>query len=160
MARISSVSTHDERGASVRPVGLHLAVETHGVEQLRPGEFPEIAVPQPVVGRLGLIAVLDALGEYAVFVSDAVPVAGVSQGRHGIEKAGREPAEAAVAQGRVPLVLDDLFERDVEDAHGLPVFVDQIEVDQVGVEEPAEKELQGEIIDALHVDPVVLPAGS
>ena len=119
------------RAAVGAAVGLDMTVEADGVEELRPGEFPEIAVPEPVVRRLGLAALLDPLGEDAVFVPYAVPVAGVPEGRHGIEKAGGKPSKAAVAEGGVPLVLQHVLQGDVEDAHGLAVLLDKAEIDEV-----------------------------
>jgi hypothetical protein len=86
----------------------HAAVELDLVEHLGPREFPGVAVAQPVVRVLDLLAVLDALVEHAVFVADAVAVAGDAHGRHRIEEAGGEPAEAAVAERRVGLDLGDV----------------------------------------------------
>ena len=50
-----------------------------------------------------LPAVLDALGEDAVLVADAVAVGGQSDGGHGVEEAGGQPAQAAVTQAGVLL---------------------------------------------------------
>jgi len=140
----------------------HAAVELHLVEHFRPREFPGVAVAQPVVGVLDLLAVLDALVEHAVFVADAVAVAGDAHGRHRIEEAGGEPAEAAVAERRVGLDLGNglrleadagqrrkriaelVFGADVEHAvgHGAP-----------------HEEFHGEVIDALAVLDVVAAHG-
>src|SRR5208283_2143536 len=119
------------RAAVSAAVGLDMTVEADGVEKLCPGEFPEIAVPEPVVRRLGLVALLDPLREDAVFVPYAIPVAGIPEGRHGIEKAGGKPSEAAVAKGGVPLVLQHLLQGDVEDSQGLAVLLHKTEVDEV-----------------------------
>ena len=59
---------------------------------------------------LDLAAVHDVLGEHAVFVADAVAERGQVQRGHRIEEAGGQPAEAAVAQGGVELLLLDVLE--------------------------------------------------
>src|SRR5512143_4224037 len=92
----------------------HAAAELYREEHLGPWEFPGVAVPEPVVGVLDLMPVLDPLGEHAVFVPDAVPVAGQAQRRHRIEKARSKPSQTPVAQGRVGLELADAVEVEFE----------------------------------------------
>ncbi len=59
---------------------------------------------------LDLAAVDDALREHAVLVADAVAEGGQAERGHRVEEAGRQPAEAAVAEGGVGLVLLDVLE--------------------------------------------------
>ena len=54
------------------------------------------------------------LAEHAVFVADAVAHARHAQRGHRIEEAGRQPAEAAVAQRRVGLALGQRVDVDAE----------------------------------------------
>ncbi len=61
-----------------------------------------------------LPAVLDDLAEQAVVVADAVAIGGDREGRHAFHEAGREAAEAAIAQRGVGLDLAQLLEIDVE----------------------------------------------
>ena len=53
-------------------------------------------------------------------------------------------------------MFEDLFEGDVQHIDRLPILVTEVEVEQIGVEKPAKKELQREIVDPLRVGPVVL----
>jgi hypothetical protein len=56
-------------------------------------------------------AVLDVLREHAVFVADAVAERRQAQRGHRIQEAGRQPAQAAVAQRRVGLAVGHVFQR-------------------------------------------------
>ena len=59
-----------------------------------------------------LAAILDPLPEHAVFVADAVPITGQRQRGHRIEKARRQPSQAAVAEPGIFLKFKDLVELD------------------------------------------------
>ncbi len=142
--------------AAVRVAVLHdVAVELHREQHLGSCELPGIAVTQPVVRVLDLPAVLDALTEHAVLVADAVAVAGQAQGGDGIQEAGSEPAEAAVAERGVVLHLTDhvVFEADL--AHGLAALVHETEIEQAVGERAADEEFQGQVIHALGVGVVI-----
>ena len=52
----------------------------------------------------------DGLREHAVLVADAVAEGRQAQRGHRIQEAGRQPAQAAVAQGGIGLVLLDVFQ--------------------------------------------------
>ena len=87
-----------------------VAAELHLAAPLGPRDLPGIAVAQPLVGLLHLPAVDDLLLEDAELVADAV-----TQRRHfergqRIDETRGEPAEAAVAQARLVLVRQQLFE--------------------------------------------------
>ena len=104
---------------------------------------------EPVVGALDLAAALDVLAEEAVAVAHAVAVAGHALVGHGVEEARGEAPQAAVAQARVDLLAAEGLE---VGAHGLDALGDHVanaEVDQVVVEQGAEKELEGEVVDLL-----------
>ena len=74
---------------------------------------PDSSTQRSCAGRIAhLSAVLDALREDAVLVADAVAVGGQADGGHGVEEAGGQPAEAAVAQAGV--LLDVLQLLDVQ----------------------------------------------
>ena len=59
---------------------------------------------------LDLAAVDDALREHAVLVADAVAEGGQAERGHRIQETRRQPAQAAVAQCGVGLVLLDVLE--------------------------------------------------
>src|SRR6266702_7451014 len=89
---------------------LHRApAEMHHVLDLGPRKLPWIARAQPVIRRLDLLAVDNLLTEHAVFVTDAVAEARNAERRHRIEEAGRQPAEAAVAERGVRLDIGERF---------------------------------------------------
>ena len=84
------------------------AVERHLHGLGRPRHFPRVGMEQPVVGLLDLVAVADLLPEDAVLVPQAVADRRDLQRRQRVEEAGRQPAQAAVAQPGVGLRLQEL----------------------------------------------------
>ena len=56
-----------------------------------------------------LVAVLEALLEHAVLVTDAVAPGGHVEGGHRVEEAGGEAAETSVAERRVLLLLNKVL---------------------------------------------------
>ncbi len=77
---------------------------------LRTRDVPGRAEAQPLVSALDLPAVDDLLLEDAKLVADAVAHRGDLQRGHGIEKAGGQPPQPAVAQPRFLLLLQQLVE--------------------------------------------------
>ena len=98
---------------------LGAAAELHLVGDFGPGDLPRIAQAQPLVGDLHLPAVLDGLVEDAELVTDAV-----ADGRH-FERGQRiqvtrgEPAQAAVAEPGLLLLLDQVVEVQAQFLHRL-----------------------------------------
>ena len=90
--------------AAVLLVAHHVAAELHGDGTGGLAGLPGIAVLEPGVGLLDLTAVLDLLTEEAVAIAHAVAVAGDALLGHGVEEAGGQTTEAAVAQAGVALV--------------------------------------------------------
>ena len=122
----------------------------------RPGaaDLPGVAVAQPVVGELDLPAVVNLLVEDAELVADAVADGGNAEGGQGVEVAGGETAEAAVAEAGFALLLDD-WSRSRPSSGGLADVVFESEVQQVAGEIRSHEELGREITDdadvVLHV---------
>ena len=83
-------------------------VELHLDGFVGPRHFPRVGPGEPVVGLFVLPAVADGLPENAVFVAQAVAHAGNAERRHRIEETRRQPAQSAVAETGVRLLLDDL----------------------------------------------------
>src|SRR5512134_3628810 len=88
-------------GYAVAPARLGASLEVHDERQLGVYDLPRIAEAQPVVRLLDLVAVVDMLLEDAVVVAEAVADRRQLQCRHGVEKTGGEPPEAAIAERRV-----------------------------------------------------------
>ena len=123
---------------------------------------PGVAELGPVVGLLLLAAVgIKALLEQAVFVPQTVAGQGNVGGGGGIQEAGSQTAQAAVAQC---VVLDFLQAAQVNAPSGeeLLHLIQNAQVVQVGIHQPANQVLGGEIVSlplvhtgALAVAPVV-----
>ena len=142
--------------ATLALVTHDVAAEAHVDGALGVLGLPREALVEPVVGDLHLTAALDLLLEEAVLVAHAVAEAQDALGGHGVEEARGEAAQATVAQARVLLLGDKLVE---VDAHGLePLGHDVADavVEQVAVEQRANKELEREVIDLLELAPLVL----
>ena len=95
-------------------------------------------LPQPVLGILDLPAVLEGLPEQSVIVANAVAVRGKAHGRHGVEEAGSETAEAAVAERGVGLVGEERAVVDAEALDDRPQPFVESQVDDGILEQPAD----------------------
>lgn len=116
-------------------------------------ELPGVAEIQPGLGLLVLPAIDDGLAEQAVVITDAVTMGDHAEGRHALHEAGREPAEAAIAERRVRLQQADAFDIHVEPGERFTRHVEQTEVAQAVDQQAADEKLQREVIHPL------LPAG-
>ena len=96
------------------------AAETDGVARFAVGEFPRIAVRQPLLRKFVLPAVLDALLEQPVLVADAVAVSRNAERRHRVHEAGGQPPEPAIAECGVRLDLAQSVEIDAERGERAP----------------------------------------
>jgi hypothetical protein len=126
---------------------LGVAAELHVAAPLRPCDLPGIAIPQPLVRLLDLPAVDDFLLEDSELVADAVPQRGHFERRERIDEAGRETAEATVAEARLIFRRQQLLEVEAEFRHGRPRVVVDAEVDEVVAEMRPHQELGGEVAD-------------
>ena len=72
------------------------------------GDVPYIARGEPGIRQLNLLAVFDLLLEDAVFIADGVAGAAHARGGHAVHVAGRQTAQAAVAEAGVGLLLEDI----------------------------------------------------
>mmetsp|Transcript_42557 Transcript_42557/g.106218 ORF Transcript_42557/g.106218 Transcript_42557/m.106218 type:complete len:307 (+) Transcript_42557:3078-3998(+) len=91
-------------------VSVHVTVEPHGVGDVGSLDFPWVGGDEPVVRVLHLTALDDLLLEDAVRVPDAVAPDGIVERGHGVEEAGSQTAQTAIAQRRVVLVLIQLLQ--------------------------------------------------
>ena len=133
-------------GTALVAVALGVASEAHETGLLRLDDLPGPAALQPLVGDLHLPAVADQLVEDAELVADAVAGGGDLQGGEGFEEAGGQAPEAAIAQARLLLHLEDLLDVvDAELPQGLSGFLLDAEHEQVVAQLGADQELGREI---------------
>src|SRR5208337_1524124 len=72
-------------------------------------DLPWVAVLEPFLGLLHLVAVLDVLLEDPEIVAQPIADRGKVQGGNGIQKTRGEPAEAAIAEARIDLVFPQIL---------------------------------------------------
>ena len=138
----------------------HPAIELDRVKPLGPRNFPHIAVPEPVVRRLDLDALPDVLEKDPIFIADAVAVSRELHRRHGIEKAGSQTPQPAVSKGSVPFHLSQILEPNPKLAERLGGFVEQLQIDQMISQHAPQQKFQGQIIDPLGIDVIVVLLGA
>ena len=90
------------------PHVLHGAAEVDLLGLVHLGDEPAVGDVQPVVGQLHLLAVHDLLLEETQLVADGVAGGGDLQGGHGLQIAGGQTAQTAVAQTGVGLHLKEV----------------------------------------------------
>ena len=118
-------------------------------------DLPGIAEGQPVLRVFQLPAVADDLAEHAVIVADAVTVRGDTQRRHALHEAGGQPPEAAIAQRGVVLDVAQLVVVHAQFGERRTHAIDQAQVVQRIMQQPADEEFQRQVIDALAARDVV-----
>ena len=147
------VSTQRVRGVPLRILrGDAATAEADHIARVVAGNLPGVVVAQPAARDLALAAVLvDRLGEDPVVVADAVADRRELQGRERIEVAGREPAEAAVAESGVGFLLRDAVEVVAEFRERRAGLLHQVAVEagEAVDQRAAEQELDREVADAL-----------
>jgi len=136
-------------GAAVVLIGFDAAAEVDLHRVLGVGDLPDVAAGQPVVGYLHLVAVHQPLAEQAELIADGATHGGQLQRGQGIQEAGRQAAQAAVAQAGLRLLLEHDGAVDAQLVQGLHIIglVDQ--VDHVVVQGAAHQEFGAEIVDLL-----------
>jgi hypothetical protein len=121
---------HGEDILGLHPVGaktvvLHAPAEADAIGALGAQDVPGIGLVEPAVGLLDLPAVGDLLAEHAVFIADAVADAGQPDAGRGVEEAGGEPPQPAVAERRTRLDRHELVEVDPVAGQRGAAFVDE-----------------------------------
>ena len=89
---------------------LNAAAEAHFIAGVVALKLPRVTVLQPVVRGLFLSAIDDILFKHPVVVADPVTASRQTQRRQGIQEAGRQTAQTAVAKTGVILFIDQLFQ--------------------------------------------------
>ena len=113
---------------------------------------PRLFVGQPVVRGFDLLAVLvELLLEDAVLVLDAVAEGRHAQRGEGVDEAGGQTAEAAVAEARLVFGVDDVLDLEAEGFHGLVELLGQTGVEQRVAQLLTHQEFCGQVADGLGV---------
>ena len=132
-------------------VAAHGPAEVDAVARLRPLELPRMDLAQPFLGLLDLPSLLEGLAKQPVRVANAVTVGGETHARHGVEKAGGETAEAAIAEGGVGLVGEQRAVVDAELPDDLPQPFVEPQVGDGILKQPPDEELHRQVVNALPV---------
>ena len=130
-----------EAHAPVALILLDMAAEADADGLVRAAHLPGVAVGEPFVGGLVLGAVHDLLLEEAVAIAHAVAVARDALVRHGVEEAGGEAAQAAIAERRIGLVLLERVEVAPKLGQAVLHKVMDAKVQQVVIEQTTDQEL-------------------
>jgi hypothetical protein len=162
-----SLVPHDERvvrdaedGARGQPAHPWIPVDVrarlcasaqgHHLHVLRAWQLPRVPAVQPVIVPLDLMPVLDALFEDSEVVADPVADGGQAERGQRVHEAGGA-AEAAVAEARVPLLVEDVPEVEAALRGDRLRHSVQPEVQKAQAQAASGQELRREIVDALHV---------
>jgi hypothetical protein len=129
-------------------VGLHPAAEADHPAQLRALDLPRVAALEPVVRHLDLAPAGDLLGEHAVLVAHAVAERRQAQRGEGVEEAGGQSAQSAVAQRRVGLALEHVGQRRAGVGAGLAQRVVQAERGHRVAQRAAHQEFHRQVVHA------------
>jgi len=116
------------------------------VLHVHPLDLPRVAVAEPVVRNLDLVAVLDDLLEDAVVVSDAVAPGWQVESGEGVQEAGCQSPQASVAQSGINLLLIDALQVVAQVSQSSLVLLLDVEVVESILQAPPDKEFQGEVI--------------
>ena len=124
-----------------------VSTETDDAGEFGTADFPRIAVAEPVVGFFHLAVIDDELFENAEIVTDPVSVGGQFESRHGVEEAGGETSESAVAESRVDFLFPQFFDFKSELRHRFFCRIVDAEVDHGVADGSADQEFEGDVAD-------------
>ncbi len=162
------VAGHGHDGFGIHPLGVidallvngspNPAVKINRIKILGPFELPRRAVAQPVVRAFHLKTVQQALVKQAELVTYAVAIGRDLQGGQRVHETGGQPPQAAVAQGRVFLLLAHCFQVMTKLLQHLGRLVHHVKIGNGIAQGAAHQKFQGEVVDPLlpHVVIVLL----
>ena len=136
--------------AEAVPARGYLTAEADLDLVLMAGDQPALGRGAPIVGDLGLAAVLKLLLEHAQLVADGVARGLKSLGGHGVHEAGGETAKTAVAETRVRLLLEDIGRAAPHVLKRAGDGLGNAEVEGVLHKTAPHEELHGHIVHFLH----------
>ncbi len=108
---------------------------------------PAFAAGEPVVGKLGLPAVLDLLLENAVLIADRVAHSGISVGSETVQIAGGKSAQTAVSKTCVRLILIDTVKVDIPLLEDILNHAVDVKVEKACFQGTSHKELHGKVVN-------------
>ena len=129
------------------PVVYHTAAEADLLGLIHLGDEPGVAQAQPVVGLLYLAALHDLLLKDAQLIADGIAGGRDLQGGHGIQIAGGQTAQTAVAQTGVRLLLKEVGGGVAQVLQRLLQGIQQAEIVGVLLQRAAHEELHGQVVD-------------
>ena len=124
-----------------------LAAEADLLGLIHLGDEPGVAQAQPVVGLLHLLAVHDLLLEDAQLVADGIAGSGDLQGGHGVQVAGGQTAQAAVAQAGVRLLLKQVGGREAQVLQRVLQGIQKAQIVGVLFQGTAHQKFQRQVVD-------------
>lgn len=138
---------------------LRVAVEADLVSDVLSLDLPGVAVVEPEVWDLNLVAVSDLLLEDTVVVSNTVAPSRDFECGEGVDEASSESAETSVSEGSVTLLLVEVLQL-VAHVHesSLEVLL-EVEVDKSVLECSTHEELKGKIVNTRSVLVLVVGLG-
>ena len=108
---------------------------------------PALGAPaQPQIRGLRLPVVLKALAKQAAVIGQPDAVRRQAQRREAVQKAGRQPPQAAVAQGGLKFKLFQLRKSDALGGQLGAHLVEQAQIDQIVAEQLSDQEFGGDIV--------------
>ena len=135
--------------AAIHPLLLQGAAEVDLDGVLQRGDLPGVAVFEPAVGQLDLLAVDDALAEQAVLIADGAAHGGQVQRGERIHEAGGQAAQAAVAQRGLGLLAQHVLHLDAQVVKRGLIVGGGAQVEHVVVQPAAGQKLDGQVVQAL-----------
>ena len=157
------VSDPDD-GSCVEPVvlrpsgsgsGLDMTSELDLEREFRMRDFPWIAVLQPFIGLLDLVAIFDVLLENPEIVAQSIADPGKIQGGDRIQKTCCEPAQAAIAEASIDLVFPQVLPIEPHLPQGRAAGVLHLQIDDIVAHHSPDQELERQVIDPFHI-PLVM----
>ena len=148
---------------AVASVFIHIYIDVTAEFNLfgifRTAQLKGIAVRQPVIRHFHLITVADFLFKHPVPVTDSAAVCGIAQSRKGIQEAGRQTAQAAVAERGIRLLILHDIDINTQILQGFLHIAVRLQVDQVISQCTAHQKFHGKIIYGFRILFLILLLG-
>ena len=136
----------DDQLAGFVKVGVHRAADLDLAGVVHGRDLPYVARGEPGIRQLDLLAVFDLLLEDAVFIADGVAGAAHADGGHAVHIAGRQTAQAAVAEAGVGLFLEDVRHLVAHILEGCGQLIQDAEVVGVVAQAAANQKFHAQIV--------------
>ena len=139
---------------------VHMAAEVNLAGVLHHGHFPHVAVGQPAVWQFHLLTIHNFLAEQAVFIANRAAHRRQIQAGQAVQEACRQASEAAVAQARFRLFLQQVVHIDAQFAQRLPVYIRGHQVQHVAIQAAPHQKFYRQIIQPLELGFLALLTGN